>query len=384
MTAEEILAEKRETLLKACNHIETDYIPNVAFCGNGILAHAGVTYHDVVNDEAKIEHVFRKLLSVAHFDVGMLNFSGSPQTYAALDGRTETFLAPDGIGLQHIQKPTMKEDEYPQLIEDIDKFMKEVLLPRKFPELFADKERALEKLKIVVGETVARTTGPYSKVHAKICAEYGFVPFPLGLPRFVAPADWIFDRFRGFKGTLTDMKRHPEEFKKAIDVIYKKFANLYKNVTVKDHFASYMPHIPCYMNMEQFRTFFWPYFRELVTNIANSGNKVYMSLEGRWLPFIEHFLELPKDSVIIMVDDDDILELKKRIGHHQVLTGGVKIQNTRLLSKEENIDYAKRVIDACAPGGGFMFNSDKMWIFSGDINQNLIDVYNFAHEYGKK
>ena len=41
----------------------------------------------------------------------------------------------------------------------------------------------------------------------------------------------------------------------------------------------------------------------------------------------------------------------------------------------------KKIIDACQPGDGFLFCTDKAWIAPGDVNQNLIDAYNFAHEY---
>lgn len=53
-----------------------------------------------------------------------------------------------------------------------------------------------------------------------------------------------------------------------------------------------------------------------------------------------------------------------------------------MYSRQENIDFAKRVIDHCAPGGGFLFTTDKAWNSPDDITQNLVDVYNFAHEYG--
>ena len=383
MTTEEILAEKREIIWKACNHQETEYIPNVAHCGNAALVYAGMTYFDVENNEEKIEYVLSNILKSVRLDVGMFNLSGSPRAYKALDERPETFLTPDGIGLQHLQQPKMREDEYPQLIENMDLFMKETLLPRKYPELFVDKKRAVEKLKIVVEEMVDRAE-IYAKVAARVFAEYGFQHFPGGLPRFTLPADFIFDRFRGFEGTLTDLRRRPAEFKKAIDMIYEKRSDKFDNIKVTNAFASYMAHIPCYLNREQYNTFFFPYFREMLENIVKSGNKLFINMEGRWMPFVDTFLELPKDSLVIIVDDDDIFELNKRIGHHQVLTGGVKVQNIRLLSREENLDYAKRVIDECAPGGGFMFNTDKMWLYEGDINQTLFDVYNFAHEYGKK
>lgn len=52
------------------------------------------------------------------------------------------------------------------------------------------------------------------------------------------------------------------------------------------------------------------------------------------------------------------------------------------LAKHE-IDYAKRVIDELAPGGGFIFTTDKIWNSPTDICPNLFEVYEFAHAYSK-
>ena len=51
---------------------------------------------------------------------------------------------------------------------------------------------------------------------------------------------------------------------------------------------------------------------------------------------------------------------------------------------EEMKDDIKRVIDTCAPGGGFIFCADKGFVPPGDVNRTLIECYNFAHEYSKK
>ncbi|MCL1914737.1 MAG: hypothetical protein FWG10_12890 [Eubacteriaceae bacterium] len=382
MTPEQ--AKKKEVLWQACSHIETDYVPKSVIASNGMLDFAGVTYAEAENNTEVLEKVFRKFLSSAPFDVGMFSLQGSPKAYEALNNRTETFLSYDGVTLQHYQKPTMKDDEYPLLIEDMESFMRNVLFPRKYPELFEDRQKAMETLRTVVDEQAARNLGPYEEVRTRVCAEHDFLPYPGGLPRFSHPADFIFDRFRGFRGTLSDLRRRPEQFKAACDMIWEIRSSHFEDLPMTELFASYMPHIPCYLSPKQYYEFFFPYFKVQATNIGNSGNKTYLSLEGRWLPFVESFLDLPKDATVIFVDDDDVLEVNKVIGHHQVLTGGVKLQNIRLGTKQTNIDYAKKIIDEMAPGGGYIFNLDKACVCKGDINQNLFDVYLFANEYARK
>ena len=102
--------------------------------------------------------------------------------------------------------------------------------------------------------------------------------------------------------------------------------------------------------------------------VNSQGGKQYIILEGRWENIWDCFLELPKDSVVLHVDDDDFL----------------KATDTRMKKFEDIKDDIKRVIDTCAPSGGFIFTTDKAMVTPGDVNPTLIECFNFAHEYSKK
>ena len=88
--------------------------------------------------------------------------------------------------------------------------------------------------------------------------------------------------------------------------------------------------------------------------------------------------------MILHVDDDDIIEASKALGHHQIIMGGINLVETRSMPFDKIKDSIKRVIDTCAPGGGFLICTNKCWVSPGDVNQTLIDAYNFAHEYSHK
>ncbi len=107
-------------------------------------------------------------------------------------------------------------------------------------------------------------------------------------------------------------------------------------------------------------------------------------MEGHWDKIWDCFLEVPKDSLVLNVDDDDFLKANEVLGEHQILCGGLKLADTRLKTFEQMKDDVKRVIDACAPGGGFLYCADKGFLTPGDVNPVLIECYNFAHEYSGK
>ncbi len=149
------------------------------------------------------------------------------------------------------------------------------------------------------------------------------------------------------------------------------------------YFASY-PHIPTYLSPKQFVELYWPHYKMTIEKLAAKGNKMLICCEGKWAHLLSFFREVPKDSCILMLDDDDLFETNRAIGDWQLIAGGAKLSRLRMDSRGENLDYAKRAIDECAPGGGFLFGTDRCWISPGDVNQNMIDVFNFAHEYSKK
>lgn len=380
------MTNKKDTLLKACNRETTDYVPNVLTAGGGVLSYADTDYYQIDSSYDKLEAAFDKVMGNTWFDTVMIAINGSPRSHKALGGRTETFVADDGVSTMHVQLDKMKEDEYPQLIENMEKFVKEVLLPRKYPILFnGDKEQAKNILKTVVEENIhCYATGPMAGFEEKLYKKYG-TPETYSSSLFVSyPLDVIFDFFRGFKGTITDLRRHHNEVKDACDMLYATYCNHFDTLDFEFPFAPSLPHIPTYLSLKQFDELFWPYMQEMYNNISKARNKVFLSLEGRWMPLIEYFNDLPKDSCVIIVDDDDIFEVNKKIGANQILGGGIKIQNIRLNSLQNNIDYAKKVIDECASGGGFLFASDKWWSCKGDVNDTLLKVFNFAHEYTSK
>ena len=53
-------------------------------------------------------------------------------------------------------------------------------------------------------------------------------------------------------------------------------------------------------------------------------------------------------------------------------------------SKKECIDHVKKTYDACEPGGGFLFCTDKAILSTDDINVDTYRAVNeFAHKYGE-
>lgn len=385
MKKEELFSQKNANLMAAISRQEGEYVPTGLFGTSATVAWAGKRTVDVLHDP----ELFVRSLTAICDDMWVDSVVTIGATFTPRI--TETFdpvqykYGPDGTTLVHLQMSPMLDTEYDQLIADPNKYVSEVLLPRKYPRLYSDPEWAKNALKVYAEDRAYSFGTLFTGSLSYLQENYGITPL-LGMTEMVLnPIDILFDSFRGFRGTLTDLRRRPKEVKAAIDKLWEVRVAPKMAMPLQSTFpyAGQVPHIAPYLSPKQFEELYWPYEKLQIERIANAGGKVLIFLEGRWEKVWHHFLELPKDCCILVCDDDDIIKLHKELGHHQLIAGGLKLASLRK-PKEEVLDEVKHVIDECAPGGGFLFCTDKSLLSPSDVNQNLVDAYNFAHEYSKK
>lgn len=385
MEMTQLYQKKYENYQKAMNRQEPDHVPNVVSNAGGGMFYAGKTIFDVIGDQAAYARALTSFMDEMWVDVNTVSAITLTPRLSATFPTAENHLAADGT-LSHLQTPFMKPEEYDQLIADPKTYIANVLLPRKYPDLFSDRDKAKEMLKVYAEEQVSNFVMQIGYTHKYIAETYGVPTINNNGCMINTPVDYLFDYFRGFRGTLTDLRRHPDKVRSALDVIweYRCAAMVAGPYNASEGLAFQPCHIPAYLSPKQFKELYWPYEKRLIEWIASYGGKIYLMMQGRWENVMDCFLEVPKDSVVLVVDDDDFLKVHERLGHHQILCGGLKMADTRLKKFEDIKDDIKRVIDTCAPGGGFLFNSDKNLLTPGDVNPTLIECYNFAHEYSSK
>lgn len=384
METNQLYAQKYENFQKAVNRQEGQWVPNAMTNNGGGFFWAGKTARDVAGDHHAYAKALTAFLDETWMDAQVM--SGLTTTPRLSDTFTtaENRLAPDGT-LTHLQTPFMKADEYDQLAADPRAFIANVLLPRKYPNLFADRDAAKAALKVYAEEQVDNLVMQMGYTSKYLAETYG-VYTCVNLMMLNTPLDHLFDYFRGFRGTLTDLRRHPDKVQAALDAIWEfRSADQVAGPYDPAKGFPFQPcHIPAYLSPKQYRELYWPYEKKLIEWIASHGGKIFLVMEGRWENIMDCFLEVPKDSLVLNVDDDDFLEVHKRLGDHQILCGGLKLAETRLKTFDQMKDDVKRIIDTCAPGGGLIFCPDKGFVTPGDVNPVLMECLNFAHEYSSK
>ena len=385
METNKLYQQKYDNFQKAINRQETAWVPNAVTNTGGGLFWAGKTAFDVAGNHHAYAQAMTSFMNDMWVDVNIMSgLTTSPRRDAAFP-TAENRLAKDGT-LTHLQTPYMKPEEYDQLIADPKGYIANVLLPRKYPYLFESRDAAKAALKVYAEEQVDNFVMQMGYTSKYIAETYG-VHTCLNLGCMInTPLDHLFDYFRGFRGTLTDLRRYPDKVQAALDAIwkYRSAAQVAAPYDPAQGFPFQPCHIPAYLSPKQYQQYYWPYEKKLIEWIAANGGKILLVMEGRWENIWECFLEVPKDSLVLAVDDDDFLKAHEVLGNHQILCGGLKLADTRLRKFADIKDDIKRVIDTCAPGGGFLFSPDKGFLTPGDVNPTLIECFNFAHEYSSK
>lgn len=385
METNKLYAQKFENYRKAINRQEADYVPNAIVNAGASMFWAGKTVFDVVGNPPAYAQAMTSFLNEMWADINLMSAISTTPRIGQVFPTAENRIAPDGT-LMHLQNPMMKADEYDQLIADPKGYIANVLLPRKYPYLYESREAAKTALKAYAEEQFSNLVVQMDVTNKFLAEVYGIHSCVNMACMINTPLDHLFDYFRGFRGTLTDLRRQPEKVKAALEAIweYRSAAQVAAPYDPAQGFVFQPCHIPAYLSPKQYKELYWPYEKQLIEWVAGHGGKIFLVMEGRWENIWDCFLEVPKDSLILNVDDDDFLKVHERLGDHQILCGGLKLADTRLKSFDQMKDDLKRVIDTCAPGGGFLFSADKGFLTPGDVNPTLIECYNFAHEYSKK
>ena len=385
MTGKELLDIKQENLRKVFDRRSDAYVPTFGGGNYAMLAYKGLTAVEAMQDEEKylegMTAVFADMWVDVVTQIGGWFSPVLPQVFDPIQHKFST----DGVTPENIQHVLMKDDEYDALIADPDHLVEEILLPRKYPRLFEDRQWAKEVLKIFA-EDRAKAARLNRCLMEKLEQDYGIRSLLDLSETYINPFDILFDNFRGFKGTLLDLRRRSDKVVAAVETLWKNRCLAKQNspVTGTNIVGFQVPHIPTYLSPKQFEEVYWPYERAALLRLANAGCKLYIMLEGTWKRWLHLFLELPKDCCVLWVDDDDLFEVHKMIGHWQIICGGINPTTLRMSTMDKIRDQAKNIIDTCAQDGGFMFTTVKTWLSPGDINQNLIDTLNFVHEYGSR
>lgn len=367
---------------------EPDRVPITSMFETWAGHYSGYTVTDVAFNYEKLVDSFCKIAE--DFEVDTLPPPLGVRCgalYTTLGSKEFSFFNKDGVphaSVQHTEcENIMSVEEYPELIADPYKFILEKQLPRRY--------KALDQIPSKTAEAYAKAVFVYQSYFGNGVGKLiGILAEKYGIPTLFQgstemPMDILMDYFRGFKGVSIDIRRNKEQVLAACEALFPvMLRNAAHNKQQGPFPFIFIPlHIPTYLKPKDFETFYYPTFRKMIDSLVDLGLTPALFMEGNWEPYYEFINELPKGKVVGLIEHGDFKKAKDAIGKTITLWGGMPIDVINNSTKQEAVDYAKKLIDDCAPGGGYIFGCDKSLLAPKDINpENLKAVFKFVKEYG--
>ena len=170
----------------------------------------------------------------------------------------------------------------------------------------------------------------------------------------------LADNLRGYINVPMDIFEVPDKVLAAIDffteIAVKNVHGLKAN-GVKYVFMPLHGGTDIMMSNETYEKFYWPSLYRVIEEIIACDMIPYVFCEGPYNTRLEIMKQVPKGKCIFMFEEVDIAKAKKILGDTACICGNLPSADLIYGRKEDIIEKTRRMLDACAPGGGFIMDT---------------------------
>jgi hypothetical protein len=291
-------------------------------------------------------------------------------------------LHPD-VSWQFVEEEYMKPEEYPDFLSDPSDFIVRRYWPRIFDGLkgfeklaslhamtgyaagilgttasFALPEvlKTLDTLKRA-GEEALRVLS-YQRRFSETARQEGF-PFDFGA-HSNAPFDKLGDYFRGTRGIMLDMYRRPDMVVKACETLLPfMIESAVEGAARSGNPRVFIPlhkGADGWMSREQFLTFYWPTFHELMLKLIDRNLIPCPFFEGVYTSRLDIIRDIPPGKACYSFETIDMEAAKKMLGDRVCLRGNVPGSLMTTGTAEDVRHYCRRLIETVGHDGGFILD----------------------------
>jgi len=315
--------------------------------------------------------------------VGMLPYPGKP--WEMLDFKLYAWggqKLPESQTIQMVEGEYMTADEYAEFTADPTAFWLKKYLPRAYGALgpmgmlpdFPRISESVDTIDLLVpfgipefqemlrtlmeaGDELMKMLGIVGQTGAMIAAE----GFPgMGLNIVKTPFDYLGDTLRGTRGILTDMFRHPNELLAAceayVPILIKSIIGACDRTGSPT--ALYVLHkgADSFMSNEQFETFYWPTWKEVMLALYEDGITSYLFIEGSYNKRLEYLAEMPEKSLLCHFDQTDMRRAKEVLSDKFIIAGNVPASLMATGTVDEVRAYCNELVDLYEDAPGYMMS----------------------------
>lgn len=389
---------------------EPDCVPVAPKANMYYMRNGGITMYEAMKDIRNAKNGVKKFL-----DQFAPDLVWSPLVYPMdpLNMLEATYIhmpGPDhGLDLdatfQILDDCYLEQEEYDDFIFDPTNFILTKVLPRKNNALKAfeqlcfnnpaefsflgdiaifSKPEVRESMRrlMIAGEMAQKWLDGMQEIRSFVMD----AGFPLG-PAIAqtCPFDMLSDNIRGMINAVCDVVECPDKIMAAVDVMtevcLRRTVNFTKAQNSEYVFIPLHAGVDEFMSSENYEKFYWPGLQKLILALIEGGMTPYIFCEGRYDKRLEVLRDVPKGKVVYAFEKVDIKNAKKILGDVACICGNLPTSLLAFGTPEQVADEAKRLIDICAPGGGFIM--DTSLIIDNAKNENMEALFQTTREYGK-
>ena len=214
-------------------------------------------------------------------------------------------------------------------------------------------------------------------------AQMGFPPMKTGFGE--APFDILSDYFRGTMGTFSDLMECPDLIEKACDLFadiqIQSWQYFRKDMPVKRVYFPLHKGMDGFMSPAQYETLYWRPLRKVIDALVDLGVCPILYGEGPYNTRIDQMTDIPVGKCIIHFEKADMAKAKRVLGDKACISGNLSIYLLEHGTREQVVEETKKLLDICAPGGGYIFDTNAC--MGAAKEENIDAMFETLEQYGK-
>ena len=301
----------------------------------------------------------------------------------------------------------MEANEYPELLSDYTGFMLRKDIPRAFPHVVGTQNIFFADGTMMDASMMNGLYHPETQKALQLIAQIGeeqnkafaaTMQFTgamaqLGYPTMItgaseAPYDILGDYFRGTLGIFEDIT--DEDVLPYVEETVNRFADMqitrlqylrFVDLPFKCVFFPLHKGMDGFMSDKHYETLYWKPLKKIIMALINMDVTPWIYGEGPYDTRIDYLTDVPPGKVLYHFEKVDMKRAKEKLSGIACISGNLSISRMEFGTKEQIIDDTKRLLDECAPGGGYIFDFDGC--LENAKEENLDAMFETLDKYGK-
>jgi uroporphyrinogen-III decarboxylase len=218
----------------------------------------------------------------------------------------------------------------------------------------------------------------------KTLADEGFPTFMLGFAS--VPFDDYSDFLRGTLDSMVDLYENRgliERYCKwTLENTLRSIEMQAMNPALKGKWVALFLHkgMDTFLSDGDYKNLYWRDLQIIINKIIEVGMTPYIYTEGPYNTRLKYLRDVPRGKVLYHFEEADMKRAKKELGDVACISGGFPIYLLHFGKKQQVIDKCKELIDDCAPGGGFIFETSAG--FDEAPPENVEAMFDTVKTYG--